>query len=512
MYPHYSMITMKILSINQIRDADRYTIKNEPIASIDLMERAASKCTEWIRERFETSKPFKIFCGPGNNGGDGLVIARQLALSNYRVEVFIVWYMAEGTPDFNANLKRLSTINNVSITDIKEDTAIPLIRPTDVLVDALFGSGLSRTAEGLAGSVIRQMNTSRNIIISIDIPSGLFADQPVIEKDGAIVRAHYTLSFEFPKLAFMLPENEKFVGEWTVLPIGLMDEYVREAETWNYILSHGAMCEMVKTRSRFAHKGQFGHVLIIAGNPGKMGAAVLAAEACLRSGAGLVTVSVPEDSWQILQSSVPEAMISIRPGTYQFIDVQALNSYNSIAVGPGLGTSEHAATALKLLIQSTNLPLILDADALNILAMNKTWLAFLPPGSILTPHLKEFERLAGSSVNGWERLQMQRDFSLKNNVYVILKGANTSITTPGGSCYFNTTGNPGMATAGCGDALTGVLAGLMAQGYIPLETALLGTWVHGLAGDLALEESSFEGLITRDLISKLGKAFRLTSP
>ncbi|HOH99138.1 MAG TPA: NAD(P)H-hydrate dehydratase [Bacteroidales bacterium] len=504
---------MKILNNGQIREADQYTIEHEPIASIDLMERAAKACTDWIREMFPEWTGFHIFCGPGNNGGDGLVIARLLAGAGYPVDVVVVWFQSKGSPDFLKNLERAKEMEDIRISEIHSgDQELPRTPREGVVIDALFGSGLSRPVTGLAAKVIRHINTCGCPVIAIDMPSGLFADKVSIPAEGEIVKAGVTLCFELPKLALLFPENEKYVGEWVIIPIGLHETYIRQTKTRHYMLEADAMSELAKPRSRFSHKGNFGHALLIAGNQGKMGAAVLCAEACLRSGAGLVTVSVPEDCWQILQPAVPEAMVSIRPGSYQFVDLKVMPNFHAIAVGPGLGTAETTATALKLLIQSTTRPLILDADALNILAENKTWLGFLPAHSILTPHPKEFERLAGSTADSWERLELQRDFSIKNNVFVILKGAHTCITTPAGDAYFNGTGNPGMATAGCGDALTGVLAGLIAQGYTPLESALLGTWVHGLAGDLALEDTSYEGLITRDLIQKLGEAFRLTSP
>jgi NAD(P)H-hydrate epimerase len=238
-----------------------------------------------------------------------------------------------------------------------------------------------------------------------------------------------------------------------------------------------------------------------------MGAAVLAAKACLRSGPGLVTAHIPRSGNTILQTAVPEAMLFLDADEDIFSGIPDLSGYSSIAIGPGIGQADATRRALKHLIQNSNLPLIFDADALNILGESKTWISFIPKGSIFTPHPKEFERLVGKSSDDFERNKIQREFSIKHGVYVVLKGAHTAITTPDGNCYFNTTGNPGMATGGSGDVLTGILAGIKAQGYSSLETCLLGVYIHGLAGDFAAEERGHEALIAGDIIQHLGNAF-----
>lgn len=499
---------MKILSTPQIREADAYTILNEPIDSIDLMERAARRIYEWITASFSPDEKYCIICGTGNNGGDGLVLARLLAAGGAKVRVYVIWYRDVASPDFKINLERLAEQGIVSPEDIREkNTAI--FKPDEILIDALFGSGLSRPVKGLAGDLIHSMNRAGARIISIDVPSGLFCDQPTKAAEGAVVRAWHTLSFEFPKLAFLFAENEAFVGEWSVLSIGLHPSFIKEVKTKHFLLEAREMAGILRARKKFSHKGTYGHALIIAGSIGKMGAAVLAASACLRSGPGLVSLSLPSGASPILNTVCPEVMTIERPGDFQFLDNKLTAAFTSIAIGPGLGTDEATASALKFLIQSINIPLILDADALNIIAENITWLAFLPKGSVLTPHPKEFERLAGKSSNSFEQLLKQIELSVKFGVYIILKGAHSCISTPDGNCYFNATGNPGMATGGSGDALTGILAGLMAQGYSSLETALLGTWIHGFAGDIALERSSWEALLPSDIIAELGEAFAL---
>lgn len=500
--------SMKILSIPQVREADQYTIEHEPIASIDLMERAATQLFNWIAGRYPDDIEFHIICGPGNNGGDGLVLARLLLEKGFKARTSIIWFTEKGSEDFRVNLDRLKKIKGAEVNDIVEDKKAG-INEGEVLVDAIFGSGLSRPVEGLPADIIKAMNESGNPILAIDSPSGLFSDKPTDPKAGEVIRSIHTLTFQFPKLAFLFPENQDFVGDFTVLPIGLHPEYIDRADSKQHFILAADAANILKDRKKFDHKGTFGHALLVAGNTGKMGAAILAAEACLRSGPGLVTLSLPHEGIPILQTAVPEAMVFQRPTDYQFVAIKNIGTFSGIAAGPGLGTEEPTANALKFLIQSSGIPLVLDADALNILSENKTWLAFLPKGSILTPHPREFERLAGKSSDSFERLELLKEFCIRFGVYVILKGAHSCTCTPDGVVYFNSTGNPGMATGGSGDALTGILAGLMAQGYTPLQSALLGTYIHGLAADLALEGSSWEGIVPTDLIAHLGEAFSL---
>jgi NAD(P)H-hydrate epimerase len=368
---------------------------------------------------------------------------------------------------------------------------------------------LSRPADGIAAEVIQWINSSGATIVAVDVPSGLFCDstsqsvnQPVV------IRADYTLTFSPPKLAFFFPENDRFAGDWQLLDIGLMPSFLDSAVVQNFMLTRKDIHPILRKRNKYAHKGNFGHALLICGSTGKMGAAILSAMACLRSGTGLVTVHIPRSGISILQTAVPEAMVSIDRDEDTWATVPDLSVCSSIAIGPGIGQSTKSATALKLLIQNTRGPIIFDADAINLLAENKTWLGFIPKGSIFTPHLKEFERLAGKSSNDFDRNQLQRDFSIRHQCYVILKGAHSAITGPDGCCYFNTTGNPGMATGGAGDVLTGIIAGLMAQGYSSMESCQLGVYLHGLSGDIALATTGCEALIATDIINNLGKSFQ----
>lgn len=499
---------MNILPVEMIREADAYTIKTEPVASIDLMERAAGQCYKWIKKRTDRTQVVSVFCGPGNNGGDGLAIARLLAQKAYQVRVFILKFSDKFSDDFKTNLDRLDKVGGVEIFYIAEKDEMPEAPVNSIVIDAIFGSGLSKPVTGFPARIIHHINKSNAVTVAIDIPSGLFVDEHSATKDSAIVHADYTLTFQYPKVAFLFPENEQYVGNWFVLPIGLMDDFIGKTAVKNFTVELEDAQALVKPRSRFSHKGNFGHALVIAGSYGKMGAALLAAKAALRTGAGLVTAHLPKSGYPIIQTATPEVMVSIDENETRFTRHPDLSPYNAIGLGPGLGMAKETQQAIKLLIQNTGIPLLFDADAINILAEYKTWISFVPKNSIFTPHPKEFERLLGKTTNDFERNKVQREFSVMHKVYIVLKGANTCISAPDGNCFFNTTGNPGMATGGSGDVLTGIILGLLAQNYHPQEACILGVYLHGLAGDLAAQKHSQEAMIAGDIIESLGKAFQ----
>ncbi len=500
---------MKIFPVELIREADAYTIKNEPIAEIDLMERAATACFYWLIRNIPFHKKIVVFCGTGNNGGDGLVIARMMSARGYLAEVFILGPAEKFSESCRINYERVQAVPEIKTLFLAENDPLPEFEPETIVIDAIFGSGLTREPSGFYAKVIRHLNESKQLIVAIDVPSGLFCDRTIsIGKNPVAIHADYTLTFSPPKLGFFFPENDKFAGKWQLLDIGIMQEFIDHADTRNFYIDQDDCRRILKPRTKFSHKGTFGHALLICGGPGKMGAAILAARGCLHAGPGLVSVHIPGRGVNILQTAVPEAMLDIDKDDSLFTGVRDLEKYSAIAMGPGIGTDRQTQAAVKLLIQDAGIPVIFDADALNILSENKTWITFIPKGSILTPHPKEFERLAGKSSDDFERNQKQRELSVKYSSYIILKGAHTAITTPDGRCFFNSTGNPGMATGGSGDILTGILAGLFAQGYSPLETCILGVYLHGLAGDLAAEISGQEALIAGDIADNLGKAFQ----
>ena len=498
----YSLLMIKILNSQQIKALDTYTIQHEPIASIDLMERACRAFCFWFTDRFDTTQNIGVVCGTGNNGGDGLGIARLLNSWDYPVRVWVIKGSGVPSEDFQINLSRLG--GKVEVVYLQEGFDGRLFSSCDVLIDAIFGSGLSRPVDGLYAAVIESMNESNTVRISVDIPSGLFADKPT---EGRIVNAHHTISFQLPKLAFFFPSNYPVVGEWRTVNIGLSKDGIRSAATANFLLTMKSMSKLLKPLNKFDHKGTRGRALLIAGSYGKMGAAVLASRGALRTGVGLLTVHVPKIGYNIVQTSVPEAMASVDDSEYFFSSIPDLTSYDALGTGPGLGQDKNTVKALKDVLEKFGRPVVLDADAINIVGSNRELLHVVPKGSIFTPHPTEFERLVGSWKNEFERLEKQKEFSFSFSVVLVLKGAHTSITTPDGKVYFNKTGNPGMATGGTGDVLTGIITALLAGGYASLEAAQLGVFLHGLAGDEAAKKRGMRGLIASEIIDHLSDAF-----
>lgn len=497
---------MKILNAEQIRAWDEYTIQHEPIASNHLMERAATKCFEWLEENSWLIHSFSIFCGKGNNGGDGLAIARMLAGRGCAVSVYILEFGHKGTDDFQANLAKLHQYPAVTIQFIQDESSFHLLPKETVIIDALFGSGLTRPLEGITAKLVDHVNDSGCQIIAIDIPSGMSVDRS--SKDNPIIHANYTLSFQCYKPAFLVAENAGFIGDVIILDIGLLPEFLPIVETNFELIDSSIIRSFYKPRNRFAHKGNFGHAMIIAGSYGKIGAAVLSAKACLRSGAGLLTCFIPQCGYEILQTAVSEAMLKTDVNSFMITKVDDdIAKYHSIGIGPGLGISSETRAAFKELLLVYKKPMIIDADALNGLSMEKT-LPSLPPGSILTPHPKEFERLFGECKNDFERIQLALQKAKLLNCLIVLKGHHTFIATASGKGYFNNTGNAGMATAGSGDVLTGIITGLLAQYYSSEEAAILAVYLHGLAGDIAAKEFSQEAMIAGDIIDSIGHAFK----
>lgn len=498
---------MKILPVELIREADRYTIEHEPIASLDLMERAAGECFKWLSMHHKPQNHYYIFCGTGNNGGDGLVVARRMKKAGWNVNVFIARLSSQPSPDFLTNLERLKQLDASIIAELEENSAFPEIPEKTVIIDALFGTGLSRPLKGWALNLVGYLNEKPNIKISIDVPSGLLVDQSMVAAGAEAVRADYTLSFDPPKLCFMMAENDIWVGKWVRRNIGLSEEFIESAESLYYYTERRELKPFYRKRRRFEHKGHFGHALLVAGSRKKAGAALLAAQGCLAAGVGLLTVHSVPSVIQGLNIRHPEAMASFAEDNEEISDLPLLDAYTAIGAGPGLGTGEGTSRMLRLLIQQCKVPLILDADALNILSKNKTWLAFLPAGSILTPHPKEFECLAGKASNDYERLEMARDFAFRYQVYLVLKGGVTAVINPRREVFFNSTGNPGLATGGSGDVLTGIITGLLAQGYPPETAARLGVWLHGKAADLLLATKTMETLLPSDLPLAISQAW-----
>jgi NAD(P)H-hydrate epimerase len=501
-------LCLKILNAEQIRKADQFTIKNEPIPSIDLMERASETLVDWFVQHFSKDHPVAIFCGTGNNGGDGLVIARLLNNRNYNVEIHCIGSPASRSRDFKINFDYIQDYITPNI--IKDKDAFPQYGKDTVIIDAIFGSGLSRPVQGLYEQLINHLNElpSKNKI-AVDLASGLSCEKRFNE--GAIMKVSHSVSFQAPKLSQILPQNDSYTGELAIENIGLNEEFIQSLPSDYYYGTPTFISSILKKRKKYAHKGSIGKNLIIAGSLGKMGAAVLSGRACMKAGAGLLTMHVPTCGLNVLQTSTPEAMVTIDEHSDYVTKIENLKSYDAIGVGPGIGTHPETHRVIKSLLNTCEQPIVIDADAINILAKNKDWIASLPKGSILTPHPGEFERLVGKWENDYERLRLQKDFCLAHKVTVVLKGAHTSICDENGTIVFNSTGNPGMATGGSGDVLTGFITAFSGQGYKSFESAILGVYLHGLAGDLYANEYSEETLIASEIINFLPLAFRNVS-
>lgn len=496
---------MKIFCKIQIRGLDAYTIEHEPIASIDLMERAARMLTMAVLERY-CGCSFAVFAGPGNNGGDGLAMARMLAGLGQSVAVWLINPNGKLSPDCAENLERLDN-TAVSVTEVHECFSMPLLDKDTVIIDALFGSGLNKhVSDSVFVDVINGINASCCRVVAVDMPSGLKCESnhPL---SGVVVRATGTLTLQFPKISLLMPENAQFVGKMSILDIGLSQEGMENEYSFLYFTEDKEIGELLRPRARHAHKGDFGCALLIAGSKGMAGASVLAARASLRSGVGLLTVHVPACNNSIVQMAVPEAMTSIDSNECCFGDNVDAAKYDAVAVGPGLGQSKESEAALYSLIKNATVPLVLDADALNILSRNKEWLSLLPRGSVLTPHPGEFERLFAGSEERYSSIINARATALYYGIVILLKGAYTAIIANDGNIYFNSTGNPGMATGGSGDVLTGIVLALLAQGYTPVETARIAAYAHGLAGDIAAAESGETALVAGDIVNCLPKAW-----
>jgi ADP-dependent NAD(P)H-hydrate dehydratase / NAD(P)H-hydrate epimerase len=494
---------MNILNSEQIRAWDNYTIAHEPISSTNLMERAATTFTEWFAQRYDNQKTIIIYCGTGNNGGDGLAIARQLHYSFYEIQVFICPISNKESEDFKKNLEQLPHRAEILRGYIREDDPYPTIPENAVIIDAILGSGVSRPVEGYWAGFFNHLSKSDNDIIAVDMPSGLYADAQI---EGAVIKATMVGTFETPKLALLMPENQDFLDNFEVLPIGLYHDYLNTITPHNIYVTKEYVTSLLKKRRKFDHKGTHGHALLVVGNFGMAGAAVLSAKACLRTGIGVLTVQSPQCNRIIVQSTVPEALFRADADEYAISQNTETDIYDTIGIGCGIGKAGRTAAALRNYLTQFRKPMVLDADALNLIADNPDMLTLIPKNSILTPHPREFERLFGKTYDDFSRLELLRNKAKSLKINILLKGAHTIVANTEGVCFFNSTGNSGMATAGSGDVLTGIITSLVAQGYVPYQAALIGVYLHGLAGDFAVRELGETALMAGDVVDYIGKA------
>jgi hydroxyethylthiazole kinase-like uncharacterized protein yjeF len=499
---------MKLFSKEQIYEGDKLTIERQKTSSTDLMERAGMQIFNWMHLRMQGAQvPIHVFCGIGNNGGDGLVLARHLITHGYNVFAYIINCSDKRSKDFLINYDHVKNTTKKwpKLLNCKEDFSEILIDEKDIIVDAVFGIGLNRPPNDWVQELFQKFRASKAFTLAIDIPSGVFTDIAV-EDENAAVHANFTLSFQSPKLIFFLPETAKYTVQWEVLDIGIDRDYLMQTETEVELISKFEVLPFYKPREKFAHKGDFGHVLILGGSYGKIGAVNLASRAALAAGAGLVTAYIPKCGYHSLQASIPEVMVITDENESAISDINFDIEPSVIGLGVGLGIDDSTAKTFEAFLKKNKTPLVIDADGLNLLSKNKTLLKLLPEQTILTPHPKELERLVGKWSNDFEKLKKVKAFSKKYNVVVLIKGAH-SVTVYNHKIYINTTGNPGMATAGSGDVLTGLIAGMVAQGYEPLVSTIFGVYLHGKSADISVENYGYQSLIASHIIETIGDAY-----
>ena len=497
---------MKIFSAEQLMEADRRTIRNQDITSDELMERAGTLVFNEIHKRLKgAGGPVKIFCGIGNNGGDGLVIGRLLIEHGYEVTIYVVNYSDKRSPNFLKNYDRIKNVTKKWPILLKSDADFPELSKEDFVVDAVFGVGLNRPLLEWVADLIRHINNSGAFILAIDMPSGLFADQHTKEI-SSVINANYTMTFQSPKVVFYLPQTAGFAGDVEVIDIGLDRDYLQDTSTAFQLIGKEEAKYLYTPREEFTHKGTYGHALLVGGSYGKMGSIGLTTTACLKAGAGMATVFIPGCGYSILQTLIPEAMVLTDKAEKHLSQIEYDLDPSVISFGVGVGKNKETRDAFEDLLERTEKPMVIDADGLNLLSENKELLDKLPENSLLTPHPKELERLIGAWEDDFEKLKKTRNLVEKYKVMVIIKGSH-SITVTKDNYYINNSGNPGMATAGSGDVLTGVLTGLISQGYDPSTAAVFGVYLHGKAGDIAANKLSYQALLAGDIAEHIGAAY-----
>jgi len=496
---------MKILSAKQLYEVHAITIKNQQISELDLLDRAGGQVFNWIHTRMQGAQvKIHIFNGIGNNGGVGLVLAKHLLEHGYNVANYVVNYSKKRTEGFLKNYDKVKSLKQWPILLTDEDEFPTDIAPDDIIIDAIFGIGLNRDPGVLVNQLFAHLNTSKAFKLAIDIPSGLYANKTP-DNINNVLFVNYTLSFQSPKMAFFLPETAVFTEQWEVLDIGLDQEYIHTIEAVQLISKH-EMLPIYQVREKFANKFTYGHSLLIGGSYGKIGAMQLASKAALVSGCGIVTAYVPECGYNTLQSSLPEAMVQTSNHIKQLTNISPEGNFTVAGIGMGMGTNSETVIALTEFLKSNKLPLVIDADALNIISENRKLLENLPELTVLTPHKKELERLIGKWVNDFEMLKKVQEFSIGNNCIMVVKDAIT-MTVYKNEVFVNTSGNPALATAGTGDVLTGMITGLIAQGYEPLQAAKFGVYLHGRTADVAIAKKGYQSFIASDVINNISKAY-----
>lgn len=500
---------MKIFTTENVRNIDRATIEGEGVDSMLLITRVAEGVVSEILPRWNPATPVVIFAGSGNNGADALIVGKLLIEAGFRPHILLFNFNGNSlSRDCKRARAELLTLPHVNLTEIIDRAELPMLSPAHLVIDGLFGTGLREPLEGGFVMLVRNISESGASVISIDVPSGMFGDWNSRVIGRNVVHADLTVAVQFPRLAFFLADNAPLVGEWKTVDIGLSDRAIAETPTKYYYVERDDIRAVLRPRAAFSSKADYGHALLYAGCYGMTGAAVMAARGALRSGAGKVTVHSPRCAYPVIQGQVPEALFTPDPNDIVISDMTPRQGWTAIGVGPGIGVNDATRGAFETLVKTIRKPMVLDADALNILARTPGLMDHVAPGSILTPHAGEFDRMFGTQTSSEARLLKALEVAAKHRVIIVLKGRYTATVRPDGKIFFNSTGTPAMATPGSGDVLTGIITSLLAQGYKPEAASVAGVYIHGLAGQIAASKEGTYGVTALDIAAATGRAIK----
>lgn len=477
-------------------------------SSLDLCEQLANAFCAQFQRDFKGAHRVIVFAGPGANGAVALAIGRILSAFGHNVESVVLNPTGLLTDDCLINFRRMVDAG-LAAREVTTSFNPPVIGARDIVIDGICGIDLAVPFEGDLAQVSRYINTKARVILAVDIPSGLMAEDNASNHLDNVIRATYTYTFHGPKLSFLLADTAQYVGEWKVVDIGLESSLPQGASgVRSFVFTASDFEGAIPPRKRHTHKYNYGKVALIAGSQGMMGAALLAGRSCMRSGVGHLTLHVPKGAEMMVHVALPEALVQSDKSAQYFTMFENAASYDAIAVGPGLGRQFDSAAALDGLLALYRKPLLIDADAIHILAANNDLLAKLPEDTIITPHAGELDALVGASSSDYERLMKAKELAIKYKIIIVLKGAYTATCSKNGNVVFNASGNPGMATAGTGDVLTGCMLALLGRGFRPLHAALFANYICGYAGDLYSQEYSQESLMASDVVANIPRVFK----
>ena len=504
---------MKIFTNAQRKAIVQYTIEHDGVTELDLVERAGDGIAREIMSRWQPQQRTIVFAGWGNNGADALSATRILMRNGFNPEIYLFNIGGNRLSKECAKCKELllSEFPQVKLKEVVSEFLPPELNSRCLVIDGLFGSGLNRPLPQSICVILRSINDSNADVVSIDIPSGLFSEWNTNLVNNNTIHATLTIAIEFPHLSFFFDDNAELIGEWTTVSIGLSQEAIRNTTYQYYLITHADAQKILRPRWPEANKSEYGSALICAGSYGMMGAAVLATRGCLRAGAGKVTCYSPQCGNTILQTAVPSAMFATSNDKTYLTDISLRHTYQAIGIGPGIGTRDDTITALGNFLKQCNakqMPLVIDADALNCIAARPILLNYLPVMSVLTPHEGEFDRLFGEQSSSEARLRKAIEVSAFYNVVILLKGRYTAVVRPDGKVHINSSGSPALATGGSGDVLTGIITGLMSQSYSSEMATILGAYIHGVAGEICADEHGTFGTTAEDIAQNVGKAIK----